>query len=208
MRTVPAAPADERDLLHAFECRTDLKGNISSVVRAFKASEIRPQLIDGAQSVVLNPEGSGQVLTAVPWQPPLPGSEDTGGLKKATQLVGHAVELRIRDPRVPDPRRWNRLEFGEPSLLRREALANFGLVNAHMEGSRKDLALKKAQRDRVAEPVFAALNIGGGVAGVGTPLGEAARLGYNLRQLIFKPVLLRAERTLNTPRRRLDITHI
>ncbi len=180
MKTMPSKPANERDLFHAFECRTDLNGNITSVVRVFKASEIKPRLIDGTQKVEVRPEGTDQILEAVAWQPPLIKSKDVGGLLETSQLLGHAVEMRMRHPEISDPRRWTRLEFGEPSLLRRKGLSEFGLVNAHMEDARKSLSLRKAKIDRFAEPVFAGLNIGGGVAGVGTPLGESARLGYNL----------------------------
>ena len=40
--------------------------------------------------------------------------------------------------------------------------------------------MKQANLALVAEPIIAALNIGGGIAGLGFPAGDAARLPYNL----------------------------
>src|SRR5205823_10657401 len=50
---------------------------------------------------------------------------------------------------------------------------------AYLEKKRKELALKQSRLDMIAEPIFAGLNIGGGLAAVGFPIGEAARLGYS-----------------------------
>ncbi|MGI9242144.1 MAG: hypothetical protein ACR2RV_15200, partial [Verrucomicrobiales bacterium] len=126
-------------------------------------------------AIEIHTEQSAEPRTAVLVNPSPPR-----GVKGDRQPMAQGTEVRIRDPKIGNTKLWHRLEFGEPSMLRRQGLANFGLMNAHMEGARKDLVMKKARIDRVAEPVFAGLNIGGGLAGVGTPLGESARLGYNL----------------------------
>jgi hypothetical protein len=39
--------------------------------------------------------------------------------------------------------------------------------------------MKQANMGLIVEPIIAGLNIGGGVAGVGFPIGAAARLAYN-----------------------------
>ncbi|HEY2952658.1 MAG TPA: hypothetical protein VGK40_08750, partial [Verrucomicrobiae bacterium] len=52
-------------------------------------------------------------------------------------------------------------------------------INAHLEKQRKAIALKKSNYDLIAEPIFAGLNVGGGLAALGFPIGEAVRLGYN-----------------------------
>ncbi len=175
IREMPSLPDDDQDVLHAFECSTSIDGKISEVLRALKASEIRPRMIDGLTAIEIQPENSVHPRSAVLFNPSPPR-----GAPENTQPIAQGSEVRIRDPEIDDPRLWNRLEFGEPSMLRRQGLASFGLMNAHMEGARKGLAMKKAKVDRFAEPVFAGLNIGGGLAGVGAPLGESARLGYNL----------------------------
>ncbi|NIP92541.1 MAG: hypothetical protein GWO24_03355, partial [Akkermansiaceae bacterium] len=90
------------------------------------------------------------------------------------------IQIRVRDDREPDPKRWNLLEFGEPWVLRETALAQLGLINAHLDNQRRELAWRKSNFDRFAEPLFAALSIGGGVAGATRPLGETARLVYNV----------------------------
>ncbi|MEO8428021.1 MAG: hypothetical protein ABI651_13000, partial [Verrucomicrobiota bacterium] len=89
------------------------------------------------------------------------------------------IELRIKDPTEPDARKWHVLEFGAPELLKESALAHFSLVNAYLEKSRKALAMRQANLGLIVEPIIAGLNIGGGLAGVGFPIGAAARLGYN-----------------------------
>ncbi|HYV29021.1 MAG TPA: hypothetical protein VFA77_15915, partial [Candidatus Eisenbacteria bacterium] len=89
------------------------------------------------------------------------------------------VELRIKNPNEPDVRKWNVLEFGEPEILKQSALAKFSLISAHLDKRRKEIAIKKSRLDIFAEAIFAGLNIGGGLAPVHFPLGEATRLGYN-----------------------------
>src|SRR5436189_2314476 len=90
-----------------------------------------------------------------------------------------AIELRVKDPAQADVRRWHVVEFGAPELIKQSALARFSLLNAYLEKSRKALAVKQANAALIVEPIIAGLNVGGGLAGVGFPIGAAARLAYN-----------------------------
>src|SRR5205814_6676418 len=89
------------------------------------------------------------------------------------------IELRIKDSAEPDVRKWHVLEFGAPELVKESALAHFSLLNAYLEKSRKALAMRQANAGLIVEPIIAGLNIGGGVAGLGFPVGAAVRLAYN-----------------------------
>jgi hypothetical protein len=89
------------------------------------------------------------------------------------------VELRIKDPHQADVRRWPVLEFGEPEIVQQSALAKFGLISAHLDKRRKEIAIRKSNLDLVAESIIAGLNVGGGLAGVLFPIGTAVRLGYD-----------------------------
>src|SRR5262249_35465965 len=106
----------------------------------------------------------------------------SGQLPPATNAIlgQDVVELRAKDPAQPDPRRWHVVEFGEPELLKQSALAHFAQLNAYLERKRKARAMQQANVALVAEPLIAGLNIGGGVAGLGFPAGEAGRVLYNL----------------------------
>ncbi len=65
-------------------------------------------------------------------------------------------------------------------LLKQSALARFSQLNAFLQRQQLSQLMKQANVALVAEPIIAALNIGGGIAGLGFPAGEAARLPYNL----------------------------
>src|SRR5262249_8360910 len=100
------------------------------------------------------------------------------------------VELRVkpgsasepvaqRSVPATDPEKWNVVEFGEPELIRQSALAKYSLISAHLERTRKQVSLKMSTVALIVEPIFLGLNVGGGVSGLGFPIGEAARLAYN-----------------------------
>ncbi|MSU36264.1 MAG: hypothetical protein EXS36_14445 [Pedosphaera sp.] len=100
-------------------------------------------------------------------------------LFKMNLVGGEGLELRIESQDEPSMDRWNIIEFGKPSVLGEVALARFALLTAHFERQRKQIAWRKSGLELFAEPIIAALSIGGGLAGIPFPLGDAARLAYN-----------------------------
>jgi hypothetical protein len=105
----------------------------------------------------------------------------SGELEPAPAVVPgqDTIELRIVGSNESGPRRWNALEFGEPAVLRDSALAKFSLINAHLERHRKEIGLKKANLDLIAEPLILGLNLGGS-GWAGCSAGDIGRLFYNL----------------------------
>jgi hypothetical protein len=179
---MPAEPVQDRDLFVAVEYEVD-DSNLFVRPRAiWRESEVRPRVVRDApgqyhQVLILRKPGEKGGLEVAAYR--ARGVSDELVLVPAPILGQDIIELRVKTPAEPDPRQWNVLEFGEPGLVREAALAQFSLVSAHLEKRRKEIALKKSSWDLVAEPVFAGLNIGGGLAGVPFPIGAAARLGYN-----------------------------
>lgn len=164
LRFLPIRPPQEDDFFVAMECELDAAGQIVQVVRAYRASEVSARFVDGREELVLQRAGDTRKLTA--------RSVEARGSKNSS--------IRIYDAQEPDPHKWNLLEFGEAEVLRQTSLAHLGLINAHLEHQRKELAWKKSNLDQLANPVFTGLNVTGGLTGVGAPLGEIARLIYNL----------------------------
>jgi hypothetical protein len=181
--SLPTEPTSSSALFLACEFEVDELGHFTRVRRFYRESELTPEIIRGVEGESVQAlrlrglvggldrvaggyrtVGVGDQL--LPVNNPIPG-QDT-------------VELRVRDPHKPDPRMWNVVEFGEPELVRQTALAQFSLLNAHLDRRRRELRLRRFPYDFVAESVIAGLNIGGGVTSVGFPLGEAARLAYDL----------------------------
>lgn len=189
-------PRNRQDPYVAVEYHVDEQGLFAAVAQFLPASALQPRVRDRAQVLELR---------AAPGQTPREAlGFQTRGVSDRLEPAPYPisgldpVELRIRDPRQPDPRRWNVLEFGESALVRESALARFALLNAHLEWQRKRIAGKRANLALVAEPLIAALNIGGGLAGLGFPAGEAGRLLYNVLawQLIADVPRLRQMREL------------
>src|SRR5213594_1937743 len=174
---MPPQPQNPRDLWVACEYAVDDRNNFQVVVRFYRDSEIRRRVAGDLQMLVLQKSGdkTGRDVTAYrqragsdqlePVSNPIPGRD--------------AIELRVKDPTQVDVRKWHVIEFGTPELLKQSALARFSLLNAYLEQSRKALAVKQANAALIAEPIIAGLNVGGGLAGVGFPIGAAARLAYN-----------------------------
>jgi hypothetical protein len=187
LRDVPPRPLGESNLFLAVEYEMDQHGNGTNIARVYRESEIQRHIVhqqDGGSVETLRLWNSRGVREASAFRV-RPGTDSLDPAPSPV-LGQEAVELRVKpvtlDPALSpaDPRQWNLVEFGEPELLRQSALAQFSLINAHLERQRKALAVKKANLDLVAEPIIAALNVGGGLAGAGFPYGEAARLAYNL----------------------------
>ncbi len=174
---MPDFPVDDRDLFLAFEYEPDEQGNFRRALRAHRESGVEKRLLAEMPVLVLRVPGRAGTSQAIgfrrrgisdDWEPisnPIPGQD--------------MVEMRVIDNQQPDSRLWNVLGFGEPELLRQSSLAAFSLLTASVERQRKALAVKRADLALVAEPIIAGLNIGGGVAGLGFPAGEAVRLAYN-----------------------------
>jgi hypothetical protein len=175
---MPPRPESPLDVWVACEYAVDDRNNFQTVVRFYRDSEIRRRVVGDSQMLVLQSAGqkTGREVLAYrqrglsdqlePISNPIPGRD--------------AVELRVKDPAQADVRKWHVLEFGAPELIKQSALARFSLLNAYLEKSRKALAIRQANAALIAEPIIAGLNIGGGLAGVGFPIGAAARLGYNV----------------------------
>jgi hypothetical protein len=178
---MPPKPQTAADPFVAFEYRVDELNNFERIERAYHDSEIEHQVVTGpdgaaAQILVLKKPGAPQrealgfVVDAVSDEY-LPASHAVPGQD--------VVEMRVKDPGQLNPRRWNVLEFGEPELLKESALAKFSLLSAYLDKRRKEVALEQSKYDLIAEPIITGLNVGGGIAGIPFPMGEAARLGYN-----------------------------
>lgn len=179
--TLPPRPAGESNLFLAVEYEVDRHGTPTNAIRFYRENDIERAIVrdsEGRSSQVLRLRSDSAVREASGFRV-RPGADS---LEPAPSPVlgQESVELRVKHSSEADPRRWNLVEFGEPELVRQSALAQFSLINAHLERQRKALAVKKSKLDLVAEPVIAALNIGGGLAGAGFPYGEAVRLAYNL----------------------------
>ncbi|MFN0067754.1 MAG: hypothetical protein ACKVYV_08980, partial [Limisphaerales bacterium] len=173
----PTPPADDRDTFVAFVLASD-PDSPSRLIRFVRRSEVRPVVEGGAANLRLrDPADDGEALVRMFRVDPF-----TGRLHETLAAAAgeDPPELRVQDMADPRPTRWPLLEFGEPQLLLDAGLASFGLVEAHLEHARKRLAWRKSTWDLVAEPIFAGLAVGGGLAGVGFPLGDAARFAYNL----------------------------
>ncbi len=175
---VPAQPADVRDVFVAFEFAVDDQNNYSNAVHIVRDSEVQKKVIGNIQVLSIRKAGAKSARQVVGFR--RLGLSDS--LQPATNAIlgQDVVELRVRDPAQPDPRKWNVVEFGEPEALKQSALAHFAQLNAYLERKRKAQAMKQANVALVAEPIIAGLNIGGGLALLGFPSGDAARLLYNV----------------------------
>lgn len=181
LRELPAIPVAATDPFIAVEYEVDEFNNYQRVVQAFRDSEIQHEVVTG-------PDGQARQVLQL-GGPNRTTREAIGFLRQGVSdellpasgaVPGQdVVEMRVRKEGEPDPRRWNVLEFGEAELLKQSALAKFSLISAFLEKRRKEISLEKSKYNLIVEPIIAALNIGGGVAGVPFPMGEAARLGYN-----------------------------
>jgi hypothetical protein len=180
---MPQRPSRDHDLFVAAELEVDERSHFVRFRRFYRASQITRRLIADPprpprEVLVLRPDGSKPILEAGAYV------RRQGGL--ALEPVSRPrpgrdwVELRVEDPAEPDARRWTVLEFGETELLRQSALAQFSLLQAYLERQRRQRALKKFNYDLIAETVFTGLNLGGGLSGVPLPLGDGARLIYDL----------------------------
>ena len=175
---LPPEPKDARDVFVAFEFDVDSESDFARVAGLYRSSEVRKQIHDDAQVLLLQRSGEKRPREVLGFR--------RQGLSGPLQpmpnpILGQdAVELRVQDPIQPDTNKWHVLEFGEPEILKQSALAHFAQLNAYLERKRKDRAMTQANLALVAEPIIAAMNIGGGLAGLGFPAGESARLLYNL----------------------------
>jgi hypothetical protein len=176
--TLPPKPTRSRDLFVAVEFEVDDQNNFIKVNGFYHDSEVRKRVSAGVQVLLLQHAGEKVPREVTGFRSPLGG----GPLEPvANPLLGReVVELRVKDPARGKPKQWPVVEFGEPELLKQSALAHFSQLNAYLERRRKAQLMKQANLALVAEPIIAALNIGGGIAGLGFPAGEAARLPYNL----------------------------
>jgi hypothetical protein len=183
VREMPLKPLVVRNFFVAAEFDVDEAQNYTRVSRFYRESELK-------RRVLFDTAGQGrQVLEAGRH------ADGTPRVVQGFRVIGTSgeiepvpnpilgqdiLELRVVDPQQADARRWAVLEFGEPELIRQAALARFSLVNAHLEAGRKRLAVKKVNYDVIAETIVAALQISGGLYGLGFPAGDAARLAYAL----------------------------
>ena len=173
--TLPLKPGDR---FVAFEYEVDQYGFLDRVVRFFNESDIQRDVVDGREVLRLRSSDGGGTTEA--WAFERVGTSAEIRRADASLAGQSALQIRVVDGEESDVRLWNRVEFGESQLLEQTSLAMYGVIHAYMDRSRRDLALKKSRLDLFAEPVFAGLSIGGGISGVGFPLGGAARLAYNL----------------------------
>lgn len=177
LNPLPTRPSGSTNLFVAFEFAVDDAGNFSRVVAAYREDDVEREVIEGQTRLWLRRPGQPRQYALAFKRTPM-----GDGLEADPHpITGRDfVEMRIENSAEPDPRRWNVLDFGEPEVLQQLSLARFGLLNAHLEHRRKVLDLKRANLDMIFSPLFAGLNIGGGVSGVGFPLGAGAQLGYNM----------------------------
>ena len=176
LETAPR-PENPGDLWVACEYAVDDRNNFQTVVRFYRDSEIHRKVAGELQMLVLQKSGDKTGREVMGYRQR--GVSDQLEPVSNPILGRDAIELRVKDPSLVDPRKWNVVEFGAPELLKQSALARFSLLNAYLEKSRKTLAVKQANAALIVEPIIAGLNIGGGLAGVGFPVGAAARLAYN-----------------------------
>ncbi|MDX1953481.1 MAG: hypothetical protein SFY81_15000, partial [Verrucomicrobiota bacterium] len=175
---MPASPTNQNDLWVAAEFEVDDLNNYSAIHCFYKQSDIKREILDHKgktlQKLLFRSEnGYREAL-------PFASRGWTDELELVTSsLPGETpIEFRVSQAGEPNVRRWNVIEFGEPEALRQVALADFALLSAHLEKSRRLLAMKKSNIDLIVEPIIAGLNIGGGVAGIPIPAGELVRLLY------------------------------
>lgn len=182
---LPPRPAEARDLFVAVEYAVDANNHFTHVARAWRESELRRRVVNDTQVLVLQKLGEQTERFASGYRQ----REATDELEPvpAPILGQDQLELRIHDPVEPDVRRWRVLEFGEPEIVRQSALAQFALINAHLERQRKVLLVQKSRLDLIAEPLIAAANISGGLTGVPFPVGDALRLAWNVISPAFIP---------------------
>jgi len=175
---MPALPTDPKDIFVAFEFEVDEQNNFSKVARVYRDSEVQKRVVGDVQILVVRKAGEKSSREVLGFSRLGLGGE----LRPVTNAIlgQDVVELRVKDPTQPDTDKWHVLEFGEPEVLKQSALAHFAQLNAYLERKRKARAMTQANVALVAEPIIAGLNIGGGIAGLGFPAGEAGRLLYNL----------------------------
>jgi hypothetical protein len=175
---VPPLPTNPKDIFVAFEFEVDDQNNFSRIIRVYRDSEVQSKVVGDSQILVVRKADEKNTHEVV--------SFGRQGLSERLRPVPHSVtgqdvvELRIQDLSQPQTNKWHVLEFGEPEVLKQSSLAHFALLNAYLERNRKARAMTQANVALVAEPIIAALNVGGALAGLGFPAGEPARLLYNL----------------------------
>ena len=176
----PAFGSRADELFVAFEFEPDEFGNYSRAVSLHRAGDLEKRMDadQGGQMLLLRRPGDNEVREVRGYR--RRGYGDTLELVPNPIPGQDLVELRVVNPGNTNVYESHVLEFGEPEILKESALAQFGLLNAHLEKKRRELAVKRADYDLIAEPIFAGLNVGGGLAAVGFPVGEGARLIYNL----------------------------
>jgi hypothetical protein len=177
LREIPQFQGRPSDLYVACEFETDGQGNFTRVAKIYRDSEVTKVVVGGVQMLKLGLAGKNSTREVIGFS--RRGVSDQLEPAPNAILGQDTVELRVRDGAEPDPEKWNVIEFGEPELLKETSLARFALLNAYLERSRKDMAMKRANLALVAEPIIAGLNIAPAWP-VWVPLGEAARIGYNL----------------------------
>ncbi len=184
---LPVKPAADGDFFVAIEYEVGLLNNFTQAVRFYRRPEMSKDVIDGVQFLHLQPQGESQWFQALGLQPGQTGGEMNAApanpalVPAIHPIAGQdVVDMRVFDPAQADERCWNRLDFGEPHVVRQRGLASYGLLQGYLEQRQKALALRKSKLDLFAEPIILGLNIGGGYAGVAAPLGDGARLAYNL----------------------------
>ncbi len=184
---MPLKEGETNGLFVAVEYEVNQANYPARVVRLWRENEILPRVVrepDATYVQVLQLRTGKTSREVRAFQ--IEGVTDQLKPVRSPLLGQDSIELRVMpaagqtvQPRTADPRTWNLLEFGEPALVRQAAIAEFSLINAYLEKHRKEIGLIRSKFDLFAEPVFAGLNIGCGLAGVGFPVGAAARLGYN-----------------------------
>jgi len=182
IRDMPVRPWNPSDLFVAVQFQVSAGNYLERVVRFWRESEITPRVLkekDGRYVEVLTLQKAGEQQKLEVRAFRVRGVSDELEPVPSPLYGQDAIELRVVNPAESDPRRWDVLEFGEPAAARQASVAEFSLVNAYLEKHRKEITLLRSKFNLFAEPVFAGLNIGCGLAGVPFPVGEAARLGYN-----------------------------
>ncbi|MGK0185670.1 MAG: hypothetical protein ACI9R3_001448 [Verrucomicrobiales bacterium] len=176
----PEPPVDDSDLFVAVEYEVGLEGeNYTAPIRLYRSGDVTKGVIDGVQYIHLHSGESEGSRFGLGFH--LSGETGAKLVAAAHPIAGQdVVEVRLFDKDQSDERRWNILDFGEPEIARERGLANFGLLQGYLEKHQKHRALKKANIDIVAETIFVGLDIGGGINGSPQPLGDSARLGYNV----------------------------
>lgn len=187
---LPDKPSDENDLFVATRYGLDEFGNKMAIRGVYREKFMQR---------VMDTDAKGNIIEKVVINNPVTGKPEAEALsykvKEASdelEFVPHpsekeAVQLRVVNPNEKDVRRWDLIEFGEPELVKQEALARFSLINAYFDKRRKEVALRNAKMDIIAEGIFAGLNIAGGLFAWGVPVGSIARLLYDIGRLASRP---------------------